>query len=91
MTIKTSISLPDAQAAYAKNLVDRGLFPSLSALVQHSIEALRQKEEDELLDREALKTLLAERAQGQFVNADAFRRRTDDVLNEAARKYALGD
>lgn len=91
MTIKTSISLPDSQAEYARDLVARGLFPSLSALVQHSLEVLRQKEEDERADKEALKTLLAERVAGSFVNAEEFRRRTDKTLAEAARKYALGD
>ena len=91
MTIKTSISLPDAQAAYAKDLVDRGLFPSLSALVQHSIETLRQKDEDERADKDALNALLVERAKGPFTDAETFRRRTDNALNKAARKYALGD
>ena len=91
MTIKTSISLPDSQAEYARELVERGLFPSLSSVVQHSLEVLRRKDEDERADKEALKALLKGRAQGQFVAAGEFRRQTDKMLIEASRKYAMGD
>lgn len=91
MTIKTSISLLDSQAEYARAQVDKGLFPSLSALVQHSIETLRQKDEAERADTEALKALLQARAVGRFVGAEEFRRRTDKMLTETARKYALED
>ncbi len=91
MTIKTSISLPDSQAEYAREQVERGCFPSLSALVQHSIEALRQKGEAERADTQALKALLEERAKGPFVGVEEFRERTDKMLTEASRKYALGD
>ncbi|MCB0257382.1 MAG: type II toxin-antitoxin system ParD family antitoxin [Anaerolineae bacterium] len=91
MTIKTSISLPDAQATYAKGLVERGRFPSLSALVQHSLDVLREKEADERADREALKALLAERAGGDFVDAETFRTRTDNMLSDAVRRYAVDD
>jgi antitoxin ParD1/3/4 len=59
--------------------------------VQHSIEALRQKDESERADTEALKALLEERAKGPFVGVEAFRERTDKMLKVAARKYVLGD
>ena len=42
MTVKTSISLNDAQADFAKTMVEQGAFPSLSAVVQHGIEMIRQ-------------------------------------------------
>lgn len=89
MTVKTSISLPDVQAEYAKAQVERGLFPSMSALVQHSLEVLRQKEEAERLERQALKVLLEERRAGRFVDSETFKSRSTSSLTEAARKYAL--
>jgi antitoxin ParD1/3/4 len=91
MTVKTSISLPDSQAKYARDLVERGLFPSLSAIAQHGIEVLRQKDEATRVDTEALKALLEERAKGPFVGVDEFRVRTDKILTEASAKYALGN
>lgn len=87
MTIKTSISLPETQARYARDLVDRGVFPSLSAVVQHSLEALRQKEEAERVDTEALKAVLVARAEGAFLAEPQFRTRLDAMLDKAARTY----
>ena len=87
MTIKTSISLPETQARYARDLVDRGVFPSLSAVVQHSLEALRQKEEAERADTEALKAVLAARAEGAFLAEPQFRTRLDAMLDKAVRTY----
>lgn len=75
MSIKTSISLPDTQADYARSLVTSGMFPSLSAVAQHGIELIRQKQEAERADVEALKVLLAERAAGEFVGVEEFRSR----------------
>jgi len=91
MTVKTSISLPDSQAEYAHELVERGLFPSLSAIVQHGIELLRQKDEVMRADTEALKALLEERAKGPFVEAKEFRRRVDLMLDSRQREYVLDD
>lgn len=91
MTVKSSISLTDSQAAFARGLVEDGRAASLSAVVQQGLDLLRQKREAERADTEALKTLLEERAQGAFVDSAEFRRRTDDTLSEVAREYALGD
>ncbi|PZX36928.1 antitoxin ParD1/3/4 [Roseinatronobacter thiooxidans] len=87
MTIKTSISLPETQARYARDLVDPGVFPSLRAVVQHSLEALRQKEEAERADTEALKAVLAARAEGRFLAELQFRTRLDEMLDKATRRY----
>lgn len=87
MTIKTSISLPETQARYARDLVDRGVFPSLSAVVQHSLEVLRQKEEAGRADTEALKAVLAARAEGRFLAASQFRTRLDEMLDKTTRTY----
>ncbi len=91
MTIKTSISLPDSQAEYARGLVERGLFSSLSAIAQHGIEVLRQEEEAARSDTEALKELLAARTKGPFVDASSFRSRVDRILKSRLDAYVLED
>lgn len=70
MTVKSSISLPDDQHAFAKSLVEEGRFASVSAVVQHGIDLLRQREADAQVDRAALRALLEARAAGNFVSAD---------------------
>jgi len=91
MTVKSSISLTDSQAAFARGLVEDGRASSLSAVVQQGLDLLRQKQDTEQADTEALKVLLNERAQGAFVDSEDFRHRTDKLLAEASRKYALED
>lgn len=75
MTVKSSISLSDEHHAFARAQVQDGRFASVSAVVQHGLDLLRQKAEDERLERAALKALLAERLAGPFVTADEMRRR----------------
>lgn len=75
MTVKSSISLSDAHHAFARAQVQNGRFASVSAVVQHGLDLLRQRAEDEQLERAALKALLAERLSGPFVTADEMRRR----------------
>ena len=45
MTVKTSISLTDSQEACARDLVQRGRYPSLSAVLQQALELLRSETE----------------------------------------------
>jgi antitoxin ParD1/3/4 len=73
MTVKSSISLRDDQHAFAKTLVQGGRFPSVSAVVQQGLDLLRQQDADAQAERAALQTLLAERAGGRFISADALR------------------
>lgn len=72
MTVKTSISRNDAQAAFAKALVEQGAFPSLSAVAQHGIDLIRQRQETEQADTEALKAVLQSRTQGVLSRRTAF-------------------
>lgn len=37
MTVKTSASLTDSKAAFARELVEKGRFPGLSAMLQHGL------------------------------------------------------
>ena len=67
MTAKTSISLTDSQEAYARELVARGRFPSLSAVFQRGLELLRSETEIEAAELAALRALLDVRRAGDFV------------------------
>jgi antitoxin ParD1/3/4 len=73
MTIKSSISLRDDQYAFAKALVSGGRFPSVSAVLQQSLDLLRQQDADAQADRAALRQILAERAAGPFITGEALR------------------
>ena len=72
MTQKTSISLTDAQAAFARSLVETGRYASLSAVIGQSLDQMRLKSEAEAAETDALRRLLAERAAGPFQSAEAF-------------------
>lgn len=62
MTAKSSISLTDDQHSFAKTLVDSGHVPSVSAVVQQGILLLRERTEDETLERTALAEILIDEA-----------------------------
>jgi antitoxin ParD1/3/4 len=80
MTVKSSISLTDEQAAFARQLVEKGRFPSVSAALQQGLELLRVRFESDELELEALRTLLLERRSGKFVSNDDM----IDVISGAA-------
>lgn len=84
MTAKTSVSLTDAQKAYARELVARGRYPSLSAVLQHGLELLRAEKEAEDAGIAALRALLQARRRGAFVGAKEGRKRTERMI--AARR-----
>lgn len=84
MTAKTSISLTDAQEAFARELVELGRYPSLSAVLQHGLELLRVHREAEEAETAALRALLEERRRGPFIGMKESRKRMDRMI--AARK-----
>jgi antitoxin ParD1/3/4 len=88
MTAKASISLTDAQEAYARELVARGRYPSLSAVLQHGLEMLRAETEARDAELAALKALLEERARGPFISMEEGRKQTQRML--ARKRAALG-
>ena len=51
LTVKSSISLTDEHHAFVKALVDSGRYSNVSAIIQQSIEQLRQRLEVEDLER----------------------------------------
>jgi antitoxin ParD1/3/4 len=66
VTVKSSISLTEDQRSFAKSLVDSGRLPSVSAVMQRGIELLREKLDDEALERAALAAMLGSRRSGPF-------------------------
>jgi antitoxin ParD1/3/4 len=67
MTIKTSISLTDDQNAYARALVARGRYASVSAVLQHGLEVLRRDDETHRVQIQALQALIDQRRSEPFV------------------------
>lgn len=81
MSVKASISLSEAQEAYARDLVAQGRYSSLSAVLQHGLELLR----DQSQTTDALRELLARRREGDFLSLEEGERRTRAMI---ARKRA---
>ncbi|NTZ89829.1 ribbon-helix-helix domain-containing protein [Agrobacterium tumefaciens] len=88
MSVKASVSISDQQNSFARRLVEEGRYASLSAVVQRGLELLRQ--ETELKDAEiaALRDLLAERGQGEFISMEDGKDRTAAMI--AAKKAGYG-
>jgi antitoxin ParD1/3/4 len=80
MTVKTSVSLTDSQEAFARDLVERGRYPSLSAVLQHGLELLRSEREIEDAELAALRRLLKARRGGEFVSVSKARERTQRMI-----------
>ncbi|MGH6952291.1 MAG: ribbon-helix-helix domain-containing protein [Vitreimonas sp.] len=80
MTVKTSISLTDSQEAFARELVERGRFPSLSAVLQRGLEMLREETEAHEGELAALRALLEERAKGPFISMEESRAEIEEII-----------
>ncbi len=80
MTVKTSISLTDSQESFARELVERGRYPSLSAVLQHGLELLRQERELDEAELAALRGLLKARRRGEFIDVAKGRERTKRMI-----------
>ena len=91
MTVKSSISLTDDQHSFARTLVDSGRFPSVSAVMQQGIELLREKLEDETLERAALAEILGKRRSGPFLSAAGMDTRLTRMASRKRRAYAVRD
>ncbi len=91
MTVKSSVSLTDRQAAFARSLVDEGRYPSISAVVQQGLDLLRQKTESEEEGTAALRTILRERAEGAIVSSGEMQLRVSRMLERKRREHGLDD
>ena len=83
MTVTTSISLTDEQEAYARSLVERGRYSSLSAVLQHGLDMLRRDHEAHALKIQALQELIDRRRAGPFVPIE---HKVDDFLAAVDRE-----
>jgi len=81
MSVKASVSISEAQEAYARELVAQGRYSSLSAVVQQGLELLREQSQT----TDALRELLTQRQSGGFISLEEAERRTQDMI---ARKKA---
>ena len=89
MTVKSSISLTDEQHAFARALVEAGRFPSLSAVLQHGVNLLRQRTEAEELEIAALRELLSRRRRDAFVGSDRIDARLAGMVADKRRSHGL--
>jgi antitoxin ParD1/3/4 len=89
MSVKSSISLTDEQAAFARAMVEAGRYASVSAVIQQGLELLRTKTEDEELERAALRQLLDRRRKSPFISSEEMGERLLKIAERARRKYGV--
>lgn len=82
MGVKSSISLSDQQDAFARSLVEQGRFSSVSAVIQNGLDLLRQRTEADEAETTALKVLLADRLQGDFVSGQVMNTRVAAMIDK---------
>ena len=82
MTVKASISLTDYQDAYARDLVAKGQYPSLSAVMQRGLDLLRHETETREVELQALRTLIDARSSGPVVSLDDGFATVDSMIAE---------
>lgn len=88
MSIKASVSMSEAQDAFARSLVASGRFSSVSAVVQHGLEMLRAQKEREDAEMAALRAFFEERRAGPFEDGQSARDATRAMI--AAKRAAHG-
>jgi antitoxin ParD1/3/4 len=89
MSVKESVSISEAQDAFARGLVKQGRFASLSAVVQRGIELVRAEIELSEAETEALKALLREREAGLFETEKEARASTARMIAEKRSDLGL--
>jgi len=89
MSVKASVSLTDQQDQFARTLVAKGSYSSLSAVVQRGIELVRSEAEREEMELGALRAFFEERAQGPFISAAEGHHRTEDMIDRKRRALGL--
>ncbi len=89
MTVKSSVSLTDSQDAFVRKLVERGRYPSASAVLQQGLELLRLRTENEDLEVAALRRLVGARRDGKFVSGTTMKGRIADIASRKRRAHGL--
>ncbi|WP_445682595.1 type II toxin-antitoxin system ParD family antitoxin [Radicibacter daui] len=85
MSVKSSISLTDQQDAFARSLVENGRYSSMSSVIQHGLELLRQKTENETAETAALRELVARRLNGPTISAAEMESRVGAMIERKRR------
>ncbi|HET9069352.1 MAG TPA: type II toxin-antitoxin system ParD family antitoxin [Amaricoccus sp.] len=88
MTIKSSISLTDAQDAFVRSLVAAGRYPSASAVLQQGVDMLRRQVEADEADVAALRAILRERLEGPFLSTGAMSEQVEAMIARKRRDAA---
>lgn len=89
MTVKSSISLTDSQDAFARELVEQGRYPSVSAVLQQGLELLRLRTEGEELEVAALRQLIGARREGEFVGGATMKGRISAIADRKRRAHGV--
>lgn len=89
MSVKTSVSISSQQDAFARRLVEDGRFSSVSAVIQHGLELLRDQTEAKEAELAALRALIVERQAGEFLSREESRQHLEDIIAETRKSYGL--
>lgn len=89
MSVKASVSISEQQDTFVRGLVEKGRYPSASAVVQQGLELLREQTEMKDAERALLRALLEERAAGEFVTVGEGRSRTEALIADKRRDHGL--
>lgn len=89
MSVKTSVSLPDQQEAFARRMVEEGRYSSVSAVIQQGLELLRHETEKKDAELAALKALLDERRKGPFLTMEESDRQMEAMFAAKRVQYGL--
>ncbi len=91
MSVKASVSITEQQNAFAREMVTKGRYSSISAVVQQGIDMLREETITADLDKDALRTLLMRRLEGPFISMEEARKQTEQMIAEKKKFYGLPD
>jgi antitoxin ParD1/3/4 len=89
MSVKASVSISEQQDVFARKLVDEGRYASVSAVVQHGLELLREQRELKQAELEALRALIAERRASEFLSLGESHRQIEDLIAAKRASYGL--
>lgn len=82
MTVKPTVSLTDHGYAFAKSLVERGKFASVSAVMQYGLHLVEREEEAHHAHIETIRADLDRRAREPSLPASEFDAGVDAMLSE---------
>lgn len=88
MSIKASVSISRQQDLFARKLVEEGRFASLSAVIQRGLELLREETEIKDAELAALKALIYDRMNGEFLTTEESNKQIEAMV--ARKKAKLG-